>query len=100
MKEIKKEDIKQEVFDLYDDYAHNRIDRRTFVKRLSTYAVGGITVASLMSFLIPDYKGAIQIKENDPRLKSEYIFYQSTKGGGKIKALLSLPDDAKAPLGV
>ena len=26
MKEIKKEDIKQEVFDLYDDYAHNRIE--------------------------------------------------------------------------
>jgi hypothetical protein len=25
MNELKKEDIKQEVFDLYDDYAHNRI---------------------------------------------------------------------------
>ena len=25
---IEKESIKQEVFDLYDDYAHNRIDRR------------------------------------------------------------------------
>ena len=99
MKEIKKEDIKQEVFDLYDDYAHNRIDRRTFVKRLSKYTVGGITVASLMSFLMPDYKGAIQIKEEDPRIKSEYIFYQSPKGGGTIKALLSLPADSKTQLG-
>lgn len=25
MKKITKEDIKQEVFDLYDDYAHNKI---------------------------------------------------------------------------
>ena len=45
MKEIKKEDIKQEVFDIYDDYAHNRIDRRQFVEKLSAYAVGGLTVS-------------------------------------------------------
>ena len=45
MKELKKEDIKQEVFDLYDDYAHNRIERRLFFEKLSLYAVGGITVA-------------------------------------------------------
>ncbi len=65
MSEIKKEDIKQEVFDLYDDYAHNRIDRRDFMQNLCTYAVGGLTVASLMSFLMPDYKGAIQITPED-----------------------------------
>jgi carboxymethylenebutenolidase len=99
MNEIKKEDIKQEVFDLYDDYAHNRIERRDFVQKLSTYAVGGITVASLMSFLMPDYKGAIQIQGNDPRLKSEYINYESPKGAGTIKALLSKPIEAKQKLG-
>ncbi|MBL0743707.1 dienelactone hydrolase family protein [Chryseolinea lacunae] len=99
MSTIKKEDIKQEVFDLYDDYAHNRIDRRDFVQKLSTYAVGGVTVASLMSFLMPDYKGAIQIGPNDPRLKSEFITYPSPKGAGTIKALLSKPADAKGKLG-
>ena len=67
--EIKKEDIKQEVFDLYDDYAHNRINRRDFVQKLSIYAVGGLTVSSLMSFLMPDYRGAVQIQSDDPRLK-------------------------------
>ena len=99
MKEIKKEDIKQEVFDLYDDYAHNRLERRDFMQRLSAYAVGGLTVTSLMSFLMPDYKGAIQIQAKDPRLTSEYIEYESPKGGGKIKALLSKPVDAKKKLG-
>ncbi|GAB2533915.1 dienelactone hydrolase family protein [Spirosoma aerophilum] len=99
MDNIKKDDIKQEVFDIYDDYAHNRIDRRDFVQRLSTYAVGGITVASLMSFLMPDYQGAVQIKEDDPRIKSTYITYQSPKGGGPIKALLSMPADTKKRLG-
>jgi carboxymethylenebutenolidase len=59
MDKIKKENIKQEVFDLYDDYAHNRINRREFMQNLSLYAVGGLTVASLMSFLIPDYKGCL-----------------------------------------
>ena len=99
MTQIKKEDIKQEVFDLYDDYAHNRIDRREFTQKLSAYAVGGLTVASLMSFLMPDYKGGIQIRADDPRLKSDYVTYQSPKGGGSIKALLSKPADAKKPLG-
>lgn len=99
MSEIKKEDIKQEVFDLYDDYAHNRIDRRDFMQKLSTYAVGGLTAASLMSFLMPDYRGAIQIKAEDPRLKSEYVSYESPKGGKTIKALLSKPVDVKGKLG-
>ena len=99
MSEIKKEDIKQAVFDLYDDYAHNRIDRRDFMQKLSTYAVGGLTLASLMSFLMPDYKGGVQVLSNDPRLKSEYINYPSPKGAGTIKALLSKPVDAKGKLG-
>ena len=99
MNEINKEDIKQEVFDLYDDYAHDRIDRREFVQKLSTYAVGGLTVASLMSFIMPNYQGAIQINADDPRLKSDYINYPSPKGGGTIKALLSMPADTKQKLG-
>lgn len=99
MNPIKKEDIKQEVFDLYDDYAHSRIERREFMQKLSLYAVGSITVASLMSFLMPDYKTTIQIKADDPRVTSEYVNYQSLKGGGTIKALLSKPADAKKKLG-
>ena len=87
MNNIKKEDIKQEVFDLYDDYAHNRIDRRNFVQQLSVYAVGGITVSSLMSFLMPDYQNTLQVKPNDPRITSEYINYDSPKGAGNMKAL-------------
>ena len=95
MKEIKKEELQQEVFDLYDDYAHNRIDRRLFMQRLSIYAVGGLTVASLMGFLMPDYNNAIQIKADDPRVISEYIHYPSPKGGGTIRALLCMPADMK-----
>lgn len=99
MKEIKKEYIKQEVFDLYDDYAHNRLNRRSFVQKLSAYAVGGLTVPALLSFLSPDYETTLQINVDDPRLKSEYITYPSPKGGGNIKGLLSKPVAAKGKLG-
>lgn len=99
MNNIKKEDIKQEVFDLYDDYAHSRINRRDFMQKLSVYAVGGLTVTSLMSFLMPDYQNTLQVKSGDPRITSEYINYQSPKGGGNIKALLSKPADAQGKLG-
>jgi len=97
MSELKKEDIKQEVFDLYDDYAHNRIERRLFLDKLSLYAVGGITVASLLSFISPNYH-IIQIPKDDPRLKSDYINYDSPKGGGTIKGLLSKPVKGKRKL--
>lgn len=97
--ELRKEDIQQEVFDLYDDYAHNRIERRDFIQKLSAYAVGGVTVTALTSFLMPVYANAIQVMPDDPRLKSDYVYYDSPKGGGKIKALLSLPVDTKQKLG-
>lgn len=98
MNQIQKEDIRQEVFDLYDCYVHNRIDRREFVDRLSMFAVGGLTVPALMGFLMPNYQDRIQIAQDDSRLKTETIEYDSPKGGGKIKGQLSRPIDASGKL--
>ena len=95
---IRKEDISQEVFDLYDAYAHNRIDRREFIDKLSTYAIGGLTVPALLNFIMPDYTEKIQVQADDPRLKSEYILYQSEKGGGEIRGLLSVPAENQSKL--
>jgi carboxymethylenebutenolidase len=91
MKEIRKEDIKQEVFDLYDYYVHGKIDRRGFMNRLSVYAVGGLTVSALMSYLMPNYAQAQQVKPDDNRIKTEYAEYESPKGGGKIRGFLAKP---------
>jgi len=98
MKNIRKAEINQEVFDLYDDYAHNRLDRRQFIDRLSVYAIGGLTVTSLLSFIMPNYKDTLQIRPDDPRLKSDFITYKSPKGGGEIRGLLSKPTDADKKL--
>jgi len=98
MEPIKKEDIKQEVFDLYDDYAHNRLDRRAFIEKLSVYAVGGLTVGSLLSFISPDYLNTILVPQDDPRIDSKTITYPSPKGGGTISGLLSMPKNAVGKL--
>lgn len=99
MKKLAKEDIKQEVFDLYDAYAHNKLQRREFMEKLSLYAVGGITVASLMSYMMPNYTDTMLVDQKDPKLDSGYITYDSPYGGGKIKGLLSKPKDTKEKLG-
>lgn len=98
MKKLTKEDISQEVFDLYDEYAHNKIDRRKFIERLSLYAVGGLTVASLLNFIMPDYETTALVSPDDERLSSDYITYNSPKGGGEIKGLFSKPDGATGKL--
>ena len=98
MKELKKEDISQEVFDLYDDYAHNKMDRKEFLQKLSLYAVGAITLPALLSFISPNYIDSILVQPNDPRLKSEMINYDSPKGGLKMKGLFSIPKDANTKL--
>jgi carboxymethylenebutenolidase len=97
-RKIRKEEISQEVFDLYDDYAHNRLTRRQFMDRLSAYAVGGITVASLSSFIMPNYQDNIQVKANDSRLRTKTVSYPSPKGGGEISGQLSKPADAAGKL--
>ncbi len=99
MPQLKKEDIKQEVFDLYDDYAHNRLSRRDFMQRLSAYAGGAVTVPALMSFLMPNYQDRIQVKPGDPRITETYVDYPSPKGGGTIKALLCMPKGNTQRLG-
>lgn len=98
MKPLKKEDISQEVFELYDDYAHNKVNRRQFVEKLSLYAIGGLTVGSLLSFMSPDYVTTLLVAKDDPRLDSDYITYDSPKGGGRINALLSIPKERSGKL--
>jgi len=97
-KTLKKEDINQEVFDLYDKYAHNKIDRRKFIDKLSLYAVGGLTVPTLLSFLMPNYTEKLQVQQDDDRLHSEYVEYDSPKGAGKMRGLLTRLKDSKGKI--
>lgn len=98
MKEIKNEDLRPEVFKLFDRYVHNDMSRREFVDELSRFAVGGLTVAAILNHLMPKYATAQQVSAGDSRLDSEYIEYASPRGGGTIRGLLSTPDGSDAIL--
>jgi carboxymethylenebutenolidase len=47
---------------------------------------------------MPNYQDNIQVKPDDPRLKSGYVTYPSPKGGGNIRGLLSRPANADSRL--
>ena len=78
----------QEVLDLYDRYAHGLIERRDFLDRAAKFAVGGLTAATLLDTLSPNYALAKQVDENDPRVRGEYVGYASPDGHGTIRGYL------------
>ena len=54
MKRKQASDFDQALLDLYDDYAHGRIDRRGFLQAAAKFAVGGLTAEALLSQLDPE----------------------------------------------
>lgn len=88
----------QELLNLYDDYAHGRVSRRDFLDRASKFAVGGMTALAILETLSPNYAWAQQVPKDDARLKAEYTFYDSPKGGGKMKGYLARPAKAEGKL--
>ena len=88
-------DFDQELLDLYDSYAHNRISRRDFFDKAAKFAVGGITAAALVDSLLPNYALATQVDDKDARIKTEYIGYPSPQGHGEIRGYLTRPAGAR-----
>ncbi|MDB6132663.1 MAG: clcD 1 [Verrucomicrobiales bacterium] len=92
-------DFDQELLNLYDDYAHGRVSRRTFLDKASKYTVGGMTALAILEAMSPNYAFAQQVAKEDARLKTGYAEYDSPKGGGKMKGYLARPahTDRKLP---
>jgi carboxymethylenebutenolidase len=91
-------DFHQDVLNLYDDFAHGRIDRRGFVERASRYAVGGLTGAAILEMLTPNYALAEQVAKDDARIETAYADYDSPQGAGKMRGLLVKPAKAAGKL--
>lgn len=93
--------IPQAAFDWYDEYAHGDIDRRTFIRRLSTLGVAGLTVSAVSSALLPNYAMAEQVSFNDPDITAKYIEIDAPSGHGKAGGYLVTPNkvtkDSPAP---
>ena len=82
-------DIDRRVFELYDEYCHGKIDRRTFLARAAAVTVGGLAMAHA---LLPQYAKAQTISFTDPRIKARYVAYDSPGGSsGKMRGYLVQP---------
>ncbi|MGO3345317.1 MAG: dienelactone hydrolase family protein [Marinomonas sp.] len=93
--------IPQAAFDWYDEYAHGDIDRRTFLSRLSTLSVAGLTLPVVAGALIPNYALAEQVSFNDADLNANYVEFDTPNGHGKGRGYLVVPtgvdENNKAP---
>lgn len=95
-----KNDIPQEAFDWYDEYAHGMIDRRDFMKRLGSLVAIGYSMSVLTSALTPNYAMAEQVSFNDKTIKATYETFDSPLGHGQGQGYLVTPVDRKAKLPV
>jgi carboxymethylenebutenolidase len=91
MTRLTAKDFPQELLELYDFYAHGRITKREFLDRAAKFAVGGVTAATLLSTLSPDYALAQQVSFTDPDITAQYITYSSPKGNGEVRGYLVRP---------
>lgn len=77
---LTQEQIDRQVFTLYDEYCHGRIDRRAFFARAA--ALGGAALAMAYG-LLPDYARAQTISFTDQRIKATYVRYPSPGGNAE-----------------
>ena len=81
--------IDDTIFDLYDEYCHGHIDRRTFFRRAGEATVAGVAMASA---LIPNYADAQEVLFTDERIKATWVNYPSPGGSsGDMRGYLVQP---------
>src|SRR5439155_21830874 len=79
----------QRIINLYDRFTHGGMTRRDFLDRLSELAGSAPAGAALLPLLQNNYANAAIVPDNDARLATERISYDSPKG--KIGAYLARP---------
>ena len=88
--------MNQKIVDLYDQYIHESLDRREFLKKLAILAGGTAAAQALLPLLERNCAQAQVVPEEDPRLKTGHINYPGTTG--EVRAYFARPKgDAKLP---
>ncbi|NKC30850.1 dienelactone hydrolase family protein [Roseomonas sp. BU-1] len=84
--------IPQDIYDLYDEYCHGGMDRRSFLQAAAALTAGG---AAMAQALLPRYAEAQTISFTDPRIKARYVTYASPGGtSGSMRGYLVAPSGA------
>jgi len=87
---MKQQDIDDQIYDLYDEYCHGKIDRRQFFERAGAVAVTGVAMASA---LMPNYADAQEVLFTDERIKANWVDYPSPGGSsGEMRGYLVQPE--------
>ena len=68
------------IFDLYDEYLHQSLDRRTFLSKLTVLAGSTAAAYALLPLLGRNHANAEIIPKNDSRLHTEYVKYPGETG--------------------
>jgi carboxymethylenebutenolidase len=72
--------VDQKIINLYDRFTHGGMNRREFLDRLSELAGSAAAAAALLPLLQNDYAQAAIVADEDPRLTTERVAYDSPKG--------------------
>ena len=86
-----KHDVDDRVWKLFDGYVHGSITRREFLDRAARITAGGVSAATLLSALSPDYALARQVDPEDPSISVAYKKYASPKGAGVMRGYFARP---------
>jgi len=98
MTRLTAKDFHPELLELYDFYAHGRITKREFLDRAAKFAIGGVTAASILASMSPNYALAEQVPFTDPDIVAEYITYPSPNGHGEVRGYLVRPAKVEGKL--
>ena len=98
MERKKASDYPPEVLKLFDGYVHGAMTRRDFLDRAAKYAVGAFTATAMLESLKPNFAWAQQVPKDDARIRTEYAFYDSPNGSGKMRGYLTQPAKAAGKL--
>src|SRR3984885_3989498 len=89
-----KSKLPSEAIQLYNEFIHGEITRRSFMDGLQRLAVGGLAGAALIGAFMPNYALGQQVSRTDDRIKATYETVPSPKGNGSIKGYLVRPISA------
>jgi carboxymethylenebutenolidase len=89
---MRQDQIDDQVFELYDEYCHGRMERREFLERASLLTVAGVSALAMAEALMPNYADAQEIQFTDERIKANWVTYPSPGGtSGEMRGYLVAP---------
>ena len=84
------------ILDLYNDYIHGEMPRRSFLKRLAEIAGSVAAAAAILPLIETNYAWGQQVDPADERLVQGYVEYMGT--GGAVNAYFAKPATSAAAL--